>query len=810
MNGDTINYENDIVSFEEEVIVEESELTEESILTRAGRFLFYTFLVFFPLWVLPVSTGPVDINKGYFAAITLIGSLMLTLGGVLQEGRVRLLASRIYLASFVLLIVWLAASLFSINPTLSLWGLGSEAGSFANVLLGVVVFFLVPLTIRNQKQTRLAFLLFLLPVLIQTLFFFLQSVFGINILQNNRGFNLFGLWNSFGVYLGLGVAFLLPFLGSRGSWYMRLAPVWLGLVLLASLFINFSFVWGALAVVALFFVALALSQREQKSQMFATALFVLLASVLFVLLNSALGSYFSNSFESFGKPQEVVLSLNNSFRITQNVLAESPVLGSGPSTFGLDWDLYKNPDINRTIFWQVRFASGFNTFLTFVAETGIVGALAMLLFLGMFLWHGIRALGSTGGEGGMYVRASFAGALFLIVMWFLYPFNLALVLLTFISMALFYVSLRDTGNLAVRDINLFATKERGFVFSLLIIFLLVGGVAGVYYHTTRYLGNIAFADALEVLNTEGALNTAGREIRSAIDLDGQQDRYYRTLAQLEIIKMQRELSNTERPQEERLQIFSEAYNAGVSVAREAVNKSDTESANYRTLAQVHELGIPVDERAGKAALENYEKARELSPLDPSLLVDEARVHIAIADLAIIRGGGSSSRKVASEERQKAIQLLIEATEMKPNYSQAHFTLSQLYVAEEELAQAITRAEATTSLVPNDTGVLFQLGLLYYQRGSFNQAQVIFERSIKVSPNFSNARYFLGLVHDRAGRTEPALEQFRRVLELNPNNVEVKAIIDSLESGGSAAAVLGQPPPEERETPPVREVIPVIE
>lgn len=793
---DNIEFKDDIVS------------VEESPLTRAARALFYVFCLLFPVWFLPTTIDPVGLNKASFISIATLLMLLFALGGLLQEGRIRLVRSRAFLLVSFIVVAWLLSSLFSESLVLSFWGFGGETMSFMHVLVSAALFFIVPLIVRDDRQIRRAIGFFAVSILASLIFFFVQSVLSVDIFDwpfaQLRSFHPFGSWNALAIFFGFGASLLIPFFGERGRakwfYYSLFCFLFTGMI-----FANFATVWGILAAVALLYVALTLSRREQNSALFAVSLVTLLASILLVLLNAPLAGYFNESFNGFGRPHEVVPSYSNTLDSVKYALSDSPLLGSGPNTYGFLWERLKPENINATIFWQTRFASGFNTILTLAAEVGIIGVIAFLSLMALFIWHGIRAVGFIGDSESTAIRASFSGTVFLVIALFFYPFNFALWTLLFVTMGIFFVSLGEHGALSVREASFFETRERGFLFSLLLIFLLVGGVIWTYFEATRYMGQVSYARGVGIFNTDGSANASLDYIKRALALDPYQDRYQRTYAQLEYVKMSRAISQgTDISQQERVERFRSAYSEARARAEAAISLGKKDPQNYRMLGQVYELAIPFDETVANLAIKNYEMAHELSPSDPLIFADLARTYLALSDITILRGGGTASRKIAAEKQDKAIEYLTKAAELKPDFTQARFTLAQLYFVRNQIDEAIKQAEAAVLLAPNNIGTLFQLGFLYYQKGSLEQARPVFERAVALSPNYSNARYFLGLIYDRNGRREDALAQFEAIQSLNQGNEEIRRIVEALKAGKKASDALGQPPPEKRKDAPVGE------
>ena len=84
-----------------------------------------------------------------------------------------------------------------------------------------------------------------------------------------------------------------------------------------------------------------------------------------------------------------------------------------------------------------------------------------------------------------------------------------------------------------------------------------------------------------------------------------------------------------------------------------------------------------------------------------------------------------------------------ALNIKPDFADALFMLSQIEAQAGNLKEAILRMEQTTSVSPNNFGVFFQLGLLQYQNNNFNAARTALERTVGLNNSYANARYFLG-------------------------------------------------------------------
>lgn len=786
-------------------------LAEDSpiFLIKVSRWFLLALIFFLPLWFLPITTFQVELNKVYLVSVFALLSLVAWIGAGLQEGRVVASLNYVIGAFGVLLVSMLVSSLFSESVYASLFGLGTEPTTVVTLFLGGIIMFLIPSLFRDQFDVVRALVLLFLASFLIIVFFILQSVLNLG-LYGERFFNPIGSWNDLGVFFGFVAMLAFPFLGISTQ-YPRVWKSAVAALLVTSLggalIINFSWVWVGIGVIALIFLALLFSLKRSKSLLFTIAFFLIFISFLFILVRGPLASL----PQMFGAPPEASPSWTSTWSVAGDVLSRNFMFGFGPNTFDLAWEQFRPVGISFTPFWRTKFDMGISTFATFLIEGGIFGFLFLLAFVGVFLWHSIKAVAGIVDRqdrlGNALVFPLISGAFFLFFMWFVYAMNAALFLLSFVLAGLLLAltqgkSTSPLGGLFYFDF--FASAQKGFVISLLMILLLLGTTAGLYFTSARYVAHILHERGIEIFNTDGSVNTAINMINRAVTFHDKQDIYFRDLSRLELVKMQRVVTTEDIRREEAALLFTTALQNAITYGQRALAIDPLDAENFLALGKIYEAAAPFIAGAADRALENYQAARQLSPRDPSIVADIARVHLVVADTLILQGGGSASRISASEERRKALLLLEEALVIKPDYALAHFRLAQLYAAEGEADAAIEKAEIAFQLAPQDVGVAFQLGLLYYQQDNLVSARRAFERAIELNANYSNALYFLGLVESREGNKGEAIKRFESVSRLNPGNSEVRQILSNLKSGKDALRGIVPPAvsPEERDAPPV--------
>ena len=257
-----------------------------------------------------------------------------------------------------------------------------------------------------------------------------------------------------------------------------------------------------------------------------------------------------------------------------------------------------------------------------------------------------------------------------------------------------------------------------------------------------------------------------------------QDEYYRALAELGLVSLNQLVTSKDIPADKAIALFKDNFSATVAYAREAARINPADPVNWMQLGRVYESVVALKvEKADEAALNSYAEAFKVSPLDPSPFIASARV------------------AMQAKKTDDARKYLQGALNIKSDFADALFMLSQIEVQAGNLKEAILRTEQIASVSPNNFGIFFQLGLLQYQNNNFNAARIAFERAVGLNNDYANARYFLGLIYDKQGLKEKAIEQFAQIQKTNPDNEEVKKILSNLKNSRSALAEIAPPAPE---------------
>ncbi|MDP3003945.1 MAG: hypothetical protein Q8N43_00320, partial [Candidatus Azambacteria bacterium] len=467
---------------------------------------------------------------------------------------------------------------------------------------------------------------------------------------------------------------------------------------------------------------------------------ILLVSLFLLFIPSPLSKFVQT-------PIEVSPNFNATLNVgVANLKAGHYLLGSGPNTFGYIFNLYKPGGINQTIFWSTVFNSGASAMASWVGTIGILGVLALLFLIVSFIWTGIAGTAVRNSSRGIMNVASqaiFVAVSFLFIMWFLYVANFTVMAFTFWGMGLFLAAslffIMESGGLSIseiknspiseikkggvfKEIRIFTSPPKTFLFSLLIVGLMVGVIVGIYFETNRYIAEIYLSKAFAASaknDNDATINNISR----AIQFWQYDERYFQSLSQAIFFQLNDLLAKKDLPQETLKAQFQNITTNAISAARQAQALNPQNSFNGVLLGNIYENLIPFISDASNFALSAYSGAVSLDPKNPSNYLALARVEITQADLAVNR---SASTEEINGYLDKAVSNLNESLQLKNDYAPSRFLLVQVYDRQGKLADAIKRAEELVSLNVNDIGALFQLSFLYYKNDQFDQSKPVFE------------------------------------------------------------------------------------
>ena len=734
--------------------------------------------------LIPSATIPLIYTK-----ITLIGLGALIVFALfilarLTRGNVILPPFKLLAALWLVPLAYLLSSLFSgAGIGASFFGTDLEPDTFGFVLILSLLATLTALSFRRVQSYRFFFRsldwIFGIVIAVQVLILLVGKVAPSLITPST---NLVGSFQDLGMFVGLGVTLMLlafRFLPLTGR--ARTVSLVAGAVSLFILaLVNAPIVWSLVALVSLGLfieaimrhrgtgddadldgVALLLAESETEEPSGASGSlaipFVTLAVSLCLLVGgSTIGNALSTAFGA--NTIDVRPSWQATFDVGSHTYASSPLVGSGPGTFGTQWAKFRDRSLNDTVFWNVDFVSGIGYIPTSFVTTGLIGVLAWLAFIALVLFIGLRFLLLQLPQD-PFVRyvsaASFTGALYVLALMIFAVPGPVVLLAGFLLLGVFISSLRYGKNAREWGIIFARSPRVGFVIVFALTLLLLASILAAYVVVERYLGSVAYARSVAALSA-GDLDAAEAAAARSV-LYAPADRAYQLAAGIGIARMNQIAADTTLAPADAQQRFQAALSGSIEAALTATRLDPNDYQNWAILGNVYQTVVPLNiEGAYENAKDAYDHAIALNPTNPTLPFVVAQLEIAHKDPA------------------KAEEALMQAINLKRDYTQAIFLLSQLEVQEGKAREALEAAEAAAYFAPNDPTVLFQVGILRSANGDTAGAIAALSRATELNPQYANAHFFLGVMYAIAGQYDRAAAALETVAAFSPENASAVA------------------------------------
>ncbi len=770
--------------------------TQTSGLDKAAFIILQVVLFLTPIFFIPSLAVPLQTGRAAFILYGIIAAFIVWAIARLKDGIFEAPRSLFYASAGVLALAYTASALFSANQAVSLSGSGFELGTLAFFLPSLALFALVPLVTKTKEQIFYSFATLLGSFFLVSLFHTIRFIFGADVLSfdifTSATANVIGKWNDLGIFFGLSALLSLIALerATLTKLFKILVYVCFVLSMIMLIVVNFAPVWISLAVLSLVFFVYKLSFDKEEGELGARipyhALAVLIISVLFIFAGAKISGLIS---DSLGTSQvEVRPSWGATMEIAKSSLGANPVFGVGPNRFSSEWLMHKPVGINSTVFWNVDFNYGIGFVPSFIATSGILGILAILLFIGLFVTLAVKALlrPSAAPFTRYLVLSSLFASVYLWIFSVIYVPSAAIWILTLILSGLFVAAAREDGIVGTKRFSVLNRPAASFVSVLLTILALIGAVSFAYFVTVKVLANVYFQKGVITINTTNDLVAGEKSITQALTL-APNDTYYQSLSELYLVKINNLFQDTKITQSEAQAQFQQLLGVAIQAAQAAVAYDPTNYQNHLTLGRIFEAVVPLNiEGAYDSAKKAYDAGLAVNPESPEIYLVLARL------------------EVANKNNEAAKAFIAQALEKKNDYADAYFLLSQIQIADNDVPNAINSVSAAATLTPNDPGIFFQLGLLYYNQKNFQNSALALERAVTLNPQYANAKYFLGLSYYENKDTARAIQQFKDIEATNPENEDVKTIIANLEAG--KAPIPPAANPVKAGTLPVKETV----
>jgi tetratricopeptide (TPR) repeat protein len=761
-----------------------------SLDTITSWVLFATVVVSLFAFMPTDNSLPLSMLKSFVLAGGALITLALYILARLGRGNVIFPPLALLGALWLPVVAYALSALFSgVSFMGALWGVGLESDTLGFMLTVAALGTLTALVLRRSEHYR-AFLTvgaysFAAFVALQVLIVLVGQVAPNTI---SPAFSLVGSFNDLASVAGLGIVAILITLRfmelSRRTYRAVVAMGVLGLFLLA--IANSSLVWIIVALTSLgLFVESVMRRgsRSPDSDLDAVTVMdeapvesdagshslvlplVVLAVSLFFLIGGTLGGALANALHV--NVLNVRPSWQSTFAVAHQAYTTAPVFGTGPNTFGVQWLKYRDASLNSTVFWNIDFSSGIGFVPTSLVTTGVVGAIAWIALILLFVVLGLRMLLRSAPQDPFTRHTailSFVGTLYLFaVMIFDLP-NAFVIALTFMFAGLFISTMRFGARGQQWGILFARSPRMGFVIVFALTILLLSSVVAAYSLVEHALAASQLAKASTELSA-GNLDAADAAAQSSLSF-APSSAAYQVQAGVANGRLNAIAASSTMEKTAAQQAYQTALSAGINAALTATNIDPSNYQNWLALGNLYAQAVPLNvSGAYDSAKTAYEKAAALNPTNPQIPYILAQLDIAHNDT-----------KAAEADLKNAITL-------KQDYTAAIFLLSQLEVRDGNVKDALQAALAAAYFTPNNPNILFQVGILYAAQNDFANAQAALAAAVAANPQFANARYFLSAVYAKQGDLKNALAEMQAIADLSSDNATAVATqLASLKAG----------------------------
>lgn len=792
-------------------------------LESAVFYLLLAGIILAPLAFWPSQYFALESVKTLIIGVLTFMAMVLAFLVILKNRETRLPPRSIVTIGVLMALSIVVSSITSGHFIKSFFGQGFElgAGSFLITLLlaGIIAFITV---VRRTDRVIVLYAglfgAFILVWVLQILRILAGAQFlSLGILSNVTS-TIVGNWFSFGIYSAI-----IAVISFVAIYFLRLSRrmkigywVLFALSVISMFIVNSREVWQTVAVIFLGLTIYLSSQRVRPEGGAITAFFRRLAWVPLIAcaISIILTLYGMNiAGPVVGKLNAGYSELAMPWQMTMDVAAgelkASPFFGVGPNRFTQAFLTYKPAGINVTEAWGVEFNSGFGLIPTFLVTQGFVGGILWIIFFIFFGILGVKSLRGLVRPGGQtdstiveserpYARfiivSSYSAAALVWLTTIFYVPSHAIVYFAFIMTGIWLGTSVAYGRFRSLDIVSTQGSRAYRIINIAEIIILVASL----FWGLAYIKNTSalayFGNGVSQLTTGGDPIAADGLFAKAVSLNPL-DIYWQARAEAGISSANQLLSaitatSTASTTSAIVDAAGVIVNKSIEYSNNAISADPDNYNNYVSQARVAELAVVMKmQNAYESAIAAHTNAIRRNLGNPSLYLNLARLH-------------------ASQNKwDESIQAIGAALQVKSNYLDAVYLLSQVEAAKGNLVDAITAAQFAIQLNPENPLLHFQLGLLQYNKPDYDLATTSFAQALKFNPNYANAQYFLGLSYARLNKTATALAEFEKLAVSNPDNKEIALIISTLKSGKSIFATGPQSQaarPERRSTPPIKQ------
>ncbi len=419
-------------------------------------------------------------------------------------------------------------------------------------------------------------------------------------------------------------------------------------------------------------VYLAISEKENIKKVFFAV-----ASAIIII-----ATCISVSFILPGKvTSPILVSFPISWSVAVDALKASPVFGVGTSNYLTAFNKFLPVSYNQTPTWGARFTTSRSLALTIVTENGILGMVTFMLVILFIVGESLKNIGNMFKNFGLR-EASSLSLMILSVFFFIFPANIVLVALFFILTVILFTNHELNINLSATTLkrgNIVSYRIPAYLLALLIV---AGEVCLIFFGSKAVYAEAKFKTAINALAKNDGKETYDN-LRLAINTSPYVDRYHATYAQVNLA-LARSLAQKKDLTDSDKQSVATLIQQAIKEAKSTSALNPQRAGNWEVLAETYKSVIPFATGADQFAIQSYNQAISLDPINPNLRISLGGVYYAL---------GRYDDAIA------AFKLAILA---KQDLANAHYNLAIAYREKKDFDNAIKEIQTVLSLVAKGT------------------------------------------------------------------------------------------------------------
>lgn len=738
-----------------------------------------------PLFATNITLQGIAFEKQlYFYMWLLLALVSWTAKGVV-EGELKIRKTPLDIPLIILLAIYALSAAFSVDRWHSVWGFFGDPSRGFVAVAAAVIFYYVLLSEFNAKRMRLMLWGFAASNAIVAIWTIL-ALAGVRFLPEKllafAPVSLLGSISSLALYAALMIPVVMALIfHSSGEDSGKVRRYVLCTSLFALFSANLIIIWAlydftrdmrlALLFGASMLLIYVLAKLVKPAAAWGWIAPLFFIAVLAFLMVAAPAKWLLR----INLPVEVAPNAALSWDIAKKSLAENPLLGSGPATYGYAFSKFKPAEFNLNPLHSLRFYQGSSGVFESLATVGALGTAAIVLLLAAFASVAFYLLARSPEKNKFLSLGLAASTLMMVVAFFTSRIEGPLFILGGLLGTLALGALLKESGSEENFWTLSLKASPKYALALAFVFMAVS--AGVVFLFV-FVGKAYWADALAGKGSRQAQVSEDSSIKhlgKATALFPYEGRYYTRLAQEFMVLANGEFLKTEGERD--AATIARYLKASVDLALAAKSRMPNDVQAVEVAALVYENAVFYEPQALELARSTYEGAKTLDPANPLYYVKLGQIEATEAS----RSEGADRTK----RLELARDFYLKAIELKADYALAHYYASNAFGELKSQDKSVEHAAKAYIYERTNPAYAITASQALKKRGGEGDADAalrVLEDAVKYNDKNANLRVVLALSYESAKKKEEASQQYQKILEQLPaENEELRRQLETMVS-----------------------------